>query len=337
MRDLAAPASTTLADIVAAIPALDEEAALPGALRALARARPPGARLEAVILANNCRDGTARAAREEARRLGLRVMVVEATLPPALASAGRARRIAMEAARTRCAPHGLVLSTDADARLGRGALEAALAAAAQGAEAICGDLVARLPAAMRDHPRARRFAEVETRYRDLAHEVRFRLDLLAGRQRGPERPSYMEAGACLAVSARLLDRLGGLPAAAASEDRLLIRAAEASGARVAYPPGFRAAISTRLDGRAAGGHSEMLRARLSEDDPLADQNLRPASLLRRDWRDGLEAARAGRPPAPFAPAPERLAVSELARDLPELEALVADEVLPGWQAWRAAA
>ncbi len=319
--------------LVLAIPALDEEeriaAALEAALTAIGRTGLPGAIL---VLANNCRDATAARAREVARHAPLPVHVVPCLLPPPLAHAGGARRAAMELAALRCASDGVLVTSDADARLDPDALVAALEAIEAGADLVCGTFSTRLHPAVSAAPSIRRIDRVEGRYRDLVHRMRFRLDLIEGRQTGGPRPHYVEAGACLALTHRLHRRLGGVPRVETSEDRALVRAAEWAGARIAYSAGFHAVASARLDGRAVAGMAATIRGRLADPDPLADQALLPLAALRHRWMTALGGAGAARPPR-LAP-PPRLRASDLERNLPALEDFVTGWVEPEFEAWR---
>jgi hypothetical protein len=123
----------------------------------------------------------------------------------------------------------------------------------------------------------------------------------------------------------LYRRLGGLPHVTTSEDRALVRRAEQVGARVAYERGFRATVSARLDGRAAEGMAATIRQRLEESDPLADQDLRPVSALRREWA----AARSSAPGESLRLPPwRRLRASDLERQIAELEVFVTRGVEP---------
>src|SRR5580704_7715484 len=89
---------------IVAIPVRDEEQRLPACLSALAVQRDRhGKPLDPdcfgiIVFANNCRDGSADLARSLSERLSLPLRVVEASLPPAAAHAGNARRAAMDIA-----------------------------------------------------------------------------------------------------------------------------------------------------------------------------------------------------------------------------------------------
>ena len=85
-----------------AIPAKDEAERLPDCLAALAAQRDHSGRtlgrddFSVLLYANNCTDASASLARSLGERLGLRISVIEACLPPTNANAGHARRAAMD-------------------------------------------------------------------------------------------------------------------------------------------------------------------------------------------------------------------------------------------------
>ena len=149
---------------VIAIPARNEAARLPACLIALARqsmleAGPSD--IAVLVLANNCTDDTAALARRLAPSLPFRLIVQETLLSTAIAHAGGARRMAMDAAASLFGPgidprHAILLSTGADSRSDPGWLAANLGAFAAGADAVAGAITpdpeeaARLPSALRN-------------------------------------------------------------------------------------------------------------------------------------------------------------------------------------------
>ncbi len=331
-KDWQSGRSGDLADLVLAIPALNEErrigAALKAAAAALAQADGSGA---IVILANNCVDQTAEVVRQTASQIGIPVHLSECRMPASLASAGHARRLSLEIAANRAAPGAVLMTSDADAVLDTGAATAVQKAIASGADLVCGGFSTRLDPEVLDAVSIRRINAVEVPYRALCHRIRFAMDRMAGRQSGGPRPHYIEAGACQAVTLDFFDRMGGLPPIAASEDRALVRAAERVGARIVYCDQFHAWASARLDGRAAGGMAETIRARLGDPDPFADQELRDLSTLRWVWQAVLLGSETRSLPAIEGP---RLRASDLERDLVGLDAFVTKWVEPGFEEWQ---
>ncbi len=176
-------------------------------------------------------------------------------------------------------------------------------------------------------PSLQRIDCISQSYAALTHEVRHAIDVLYGvREDGP-RPHYVEAGACMAVSARFFERIGGLPDIPTAEDRALVRLAEHAGGRVVYCERAHASVSARLQGRAAGGMAETLRRRLAVPDPVADEALRPCAAIRADWHEALLCLEGGVCP-PVRRADPPLRASDLERDLPSLRAFVNDVVRP---------
>ncbi|EKE43076.1 glycosyl transferase protein [Oceaniovalibus guishaninsula JLT2003] len=319
-------------DIAVAIPAANEARFIGPALAALARsAAQAGRAVGAVVLANDCTDATASVARAAGARHGLTLRVVECRLPPHRRNAGHARRLAMAEAAAICAPGGLLVSTDADSLLMPGTLAAMAAECAAGADLVCGGISTRLPMRVARNPSIRRIDAATAAYAPLVHEIRFAIDRLHGlREAGPV-PHYVESGACIALTAALHRRLGGLPDIASGEDRALVRAAEAAGARVVYSAAAHARVSARIHGRAPGGMAATILARMGDADPAADASLVPPDRLRREWRAALNRDAAARRPPPCTADPP-LRASDLERLLPDLQGFVADAVRPAMAA-----
>ncbi|GMA77575.1 hypothetical protein GCM10025880_39920 [Methylorubrum aminovorans] len=134
---------------VVCIPARNEAERLPRLLRALAAQDgfSADAPLRVVIVVNNCTDGTVEAVRalEGSGALStLALRLIEATFPAAEAHVGTARRRALDVGaawlESEDAPDGVLLTTDADARLAQGWVAANLRAL-EGAEIVGGRLV----------------------------------------------------------------------------------------------------------------------------------------------------------------------------------------------------
>ncbi len=134
--------------VVVAIPANDEAERLALCLAALAGQRDefgaplPDTAFEVLVFANNCSDETAEIARRLRGDLPFALTVIEETLPPARATAGWARRRAMDEAADRLtAAHrydGLILTTDADSVVSPTWVAATLRVVAEGADAVAG-------------------------------------------------------------------------------------------------------------------------------------------------------------------------------------------------------
>ncbi|MBP0495842.1 glycosyltransferase [Pararoseomonas indoligenes] len=238
--------------LVVCIPARNEAERLPRLLRALAAQEGP-APLRVLVLANNCTDGTAEAARREAAP-SLELRVEEAVLPPDRSHAGGARGLAMGRGaawlREAGATDGVLLSTDADSEPPPHWVAANLAAIAAGAEAVGGAIrIAPEPgAAVPDWLQAAqaRVARYWEAVRALAHAI----DPLPY---DPPPRHGDHTGASLAVTLAAFEAAGGVPAIPTGEDNALVTAIERNGGRLRHPPDVWIAVSAREDGRATGG------------------------------------------------------------------------------------
>lgn len=287
-----------LPSVVVALPANNEDAVIGDALAGLAAAfrwtRHPSALM---VFANTCDDATAEVVARAAPAFPGRVVVLEARLADRHATAGWARRIAMDAAARLCRPGGVILTTDADTRVGPGWIATLARAFARGHDVVCGRIVLDEERHLADHPPGVQLAHAEHVYGRLCDQVRYGCDQLLGRQpRGGRRPHYMESGANLGVTRECYLRIGGLPPVPSSEDRALVRAAEHVGARIHYCSQTCVKTSSRLVGRAQGGLAETLALRMSDREPVADQRLRPLEGIVRMWNDALASAHRDRGP-----------------------------------------
>jgi hypothetical protein len=258
---------------VAVVPARDEAARLPAALRAL-----HAQGIAALVVANGCSDATAAVA----RRHGARVIET-----PALeGGVGAARRLGMAAALRHDPPW--LMTTDADCVLAPGAarvLRSALARAdaAFGRVVPCAREFARLPRAVRRHGR------LEDRRDALAAQVE---GLLADAPWNPLPCHGQSAGALMAFRPAAYAAAGGFAPRPTHEDRLIASALERAGARVARPWHAVVRASCRLEGRAPGGMAATIARRARTDLAAETRRLEAAcALLERR----LAALRAGPP------------------------------------------
>ena len=290
---------------VVAVPARDEAERIGVCLRALldqraadGRALAPDA-LRIVVLANNCRDGTASAA----RAVDPRVDVIEVELAAEHANAGAARRAAMEAADSRLPTGGgLICTTDADSRPRPDWIVRLWAALEGGAEAVAGAVDFDID----ERPAFSASRQREGLYSALQAEITARLD--------PEPhnpwPNHIWAwGANLAVTSGAYHKVGGLAPQALAEDRAFIQRLRLYDVPVRHCLSARVWTSARLEGRAKGGLSTLVRDHLGEDSEPCDAALEPARIA---WRRAAWRARLRRIfPERSAPASwaRRLAVS----------------------------
>lgn len=320
-------ASSRLTEIVVAVPIRDEEARLSTLLDALAvAARRSTLPVTALIFANNCLDRSAEVARSFADPF-LSLQVHEAVMTDA--SAGRARRLAMDLA-TR--DGALLMTTDGDAIPSADWIVAALRSVNAGADLVCGTIDSDCTHVLAT-PSGRRITEVEALYAGLQHELRHSIDRMAGRQ-GEARPHYVESGASMAIRSDVLRIIGGFPNIPSSEDRALVHRAEDLGLTVRYDSEMSAHVSGRLQGRAAGGMAETLRERMVHPNPLADQAMLPIFMLEDLWRRAVSGLALPFPSRASAWG-QRLRASDLERMLPDLRTLL-DAVRPQFNQWQAA-
>ena len=273
-------------DAAIVIPAMDEEARLPACLDAAAASirRATDLTLGIVLVVNNTSDATARRALNwAAAQDDLPFVLIDCTFSPAEAGAGAARRLGMDTACDHVSAHGGLLTTDADT-LVRDDWVLRNLAELRKAELICGTVLGQadearaLPAAIAAH------ASVEKAFLMASIELVSRLDP----QRHDPAPAHHSAGgASMAVSRRVYEIVGGMPALAMSEDRAFAERVDAHDLRILYSAAAIVETSCRMTGRTGGGMAGALRARATEPDPLADQWLETADKL--TLRHGLRA------------------------------------------------
>jgi GT2 family glycosyltransferase len=266
--------------LAVAIPVKNEADRIAACLTALSDQRGLGADVQVpfdvVLFVNNSDDGTAEIATALAATLQFRLTVVTATLPPEDASAGGARRHAMEAA-AQLLEHrggaGLLLTTDADSRVPPDWVAKTLAAIEAGADAVAGTIAldpddeAALPAKLKAR------GALEAAYETLVCELEARLDPQP-HDPWPRHPT--ESGASFALTLASFRAVGGVPDRALGEDRALASALRVGGFRVRHAPEVQVITSGRLVGRAEGGCADTMRHRIEEPNARCDEYLRPA-------------------------------------------------------------
>ncbi len=280
--------------VVVAIPVRNEADRIGACLADLiAQTRAPDA---IVCLLNNCTDDTEGAAALVAATGSVAVHLVSRHLPPAQANAGHARRLAMLHAARLAGAHGVLLTTDADTRIGPDWIALNLARIDAGADAVCGQAVIDpIEAdAIPDHLHAD--DALECRYATLLDTLGARLDPDPA---DPLPRHTQESGASIAVRAAAFRAVGGIPPVAMGEDRAFIDALRRHDARIRHAPEISVVVSGRTEGQAAGGMADTMRRRIIRQDTHVDALLEPASdrYRRMHFRARLRAAwRAGHPP-----------------------------------------
>ncbi|MEV6262720.1 glycosyltransferase family 2 protein [Streptomyces sp. NPDC051784] len=226
------------------IPAFDEEALLPAALAAVARAcRHPAlssTRLLTVVAVDSCTDDTESVAQEA----GAVVVSLRVRNPGRARAAGVAlalRTLAMDPAAV------WIASTDADSEVPASWLAYQLSCAAQGWDGVVGTVRPQgwppaLDEVIHDHIRAYRAAGNDHGARDF----------------GAEGIHPHVHGANLGVRADAYLRCGGYPPLESGEDRALVSALESSGSRLLRTAGCPVLTSARLTARARGGFGDDL-------------------------------------------------------------------------------
>ncbi|WP_312595838.1 glycosyltransferase [Brevundimonas sp.] len=257
------------------VPARNEQRRLPVLLAALADQDHRGP-IPVVVCINNSTDGSVEVVEEAAdrwrERLDIRLDVK--WFPPHRAHAGAARRAAMDAGLVRLgsAQHGVLISTDADARPPQTWLSANLAALSAGADMVGGRLVID---EAEDLPRSMvALQQVWDAYWAAVRAIEDDLDP------SPFDPSPRHGdhtGASLAITAEAYRQAGGVPELPTGEDRGLVIAAQAQGARLVHPLSVWTRVSPRLTGRAAAGmaeHMARLFAQARDGDPILAPDFR---------------------------------------------------------------
>lgn len=256
---------------IVAIPVCNERLRIGACLKALAEqvGLGPG-RLGIVLFLNNCTDGTADLVRSIDMPWPMRM--IERNDPAA--SAGWARRIAMDAASDWLAESGyaeaVLLTTDADSRVAPDWVALNLAAIADGADAVAGrisldrDEALLLPARL--HARGR----LEAEYEMLLMEICARLDPEPG---NPWPCHWSKSGATLAARWSVYRQVGGVPDMPQGEDRAFIDAVRARDLIVRHAPEIEVVTSGRLDGRASGGVADTMKLRCDVPDSPCDERL----------------------------------------------------------------
>ncbi|MCK0207954.1 hypothetical protein MWN33_07890 [Starkeya koreensis] len=278
------------------MPARDEAERIEPCLSALLRQRNASAGDERgfgiVLVANNCRDATVPLARDMLAAAGIGHLVLALDLPPHLANAGFARGLALDVASLwagRAGAPGLLLTTDADTRVGPDWVSGNVA----GLSGICGAVAGRFAFDRREerawpaHLLARR--RLEAAYEAALAALAARLD---PQPCDPWPNHWTESGASFALTLDAYRRIGGLPAVEAGEDRALADALARHDIAIRHDPAIVVTTSARLDGRARGGCASALRQRCVERDAPGDERLEalPAALQRMVLRARLRHA-----------------------------------------------
>ena len=258
---------------VVAIPVRNEADRIGACLAALSRQAglAPGT-LGVVLFLNACSDGTRAVVDGLAGDLSFALRVVEGYSESP--SAGWARRMAMDLALEWLSQagraDGVLLTSDADSRVGADWVALNVAALEAGADAVAGRIAldAHDAAALPDTLHAR--GRLEAAYEALLTEIGARLDPEPG---NPWPCHWGRSGATIAVRASVYRAVGGMPEMACGEDRAFVDAVRAAGFVVRHAPDIEVVTSGRLDGRAAGGVAETIKRRCEQPEAPCDDRL----------------------------------------------------------------
>ena len=223
---------------VVAIPVRNERDRINACLQALAvQVGLASGSFGIVLFANNCTDDTCDLIRAFSA-MPWPIRLIERT--DSGASAGWARRIAMEAAADWLVDgghaDGIILTTDADSCVGSDWVARNLARIDEGADAVAGRIsldpheAALLPERL--HARGRLEAEYET----ILTEIAARLDPEPG---NPWPCHWSKSGATLAVRMSAYTAAGGMPDMPSGEDRAFVDAIRARDLTVRHDPAIR--------------------------------------------------------------------------------------------------
>lgn len=257
---------------VVAIPVKDEAERIGACLLAIARQAitAPDA---IVLVVNNTTDETVSVIGRVSETVSIPIEVISHDFPPDVASAGAARRMAMERAAALAGDGGAVLTTDADGRVPFDWIAANLFHLRQGADAVAGRAVLDPADAAAIPERLRQDDELECSYAAALDEIAF----LVLQEPWDPWPRHTEhSGASLAASVAAYRQAGGMPSASIAEDRKFVAALRATGARLRHAPEITVVVSGRTTGRAEGGMADTIRRRLRCSDPYLDDTLEPA-------------------------------------------------------------
>lgn len=285
---------------IVCVPARDEAQRLPRLLDALAAQDLPGSdgRIRVVVVANNCRDGTAdivRAQQEAGKYPNLDLRVLECEFPPQEAHAGSARRAALDAGvdwlEAEGAGEGVLLTTDADARVPLDWIAANLSAL-RDAEIVGGRLVIEVEAAVEPG-----VAALNARIERYWQNVRAVEEWLDPQPHDPAPRHGDHTGASLSLRASLYRAVGGLPVVPLGEDNALVALVQDHGGRLRHCPSVRVLVSDRIVGRAEGGMAREMarRARVARGEEVLElpspehwrSFVAQRAALRDLWRSGI--------------------------------------------------
>jgi GT2 family glycosyltransferase len=252
---------------IVCIPARNEADRLPSLLRSLQRQtwlRTRSAPLQAVLVLNNCEDESRAILQERAGEWSqLALHLIEIKFAPENAHVGSARRLAMDTAAALACKNSVLLTTDADAIPRDDWIDANLRAFNGGADLVGGYLVGD-----KDEEALLGAGFVRRAARHLYYaKLVDRLTCLLNPVPHDPWPRHSDhTGASLAVRGEVYRAVGGMPALPFREDLAFVERACRAGYRLRHALDVQVKVSARLDGRAAGGMADCLKAWLAAEE-----------------------------------------------------------------------
>ncbi len=252
------------------IPARNEEQRIGSCLSALATQAKDDVLI--VVVANNCTDGTVRAARDVVPDDRLVILEVELASTQGV---GSARQLGCLHALASDRGVTSVMTTDADCIVAPDWIAQNLRHLTE-VDAVCGRIhpIASETAILAQMPSKEGWDEAI--YRDLVLQFH---DLCAQEPHNRYPHHGEAAGASLACRGSVWHDIGGFANLRSGEDREFVRRLRGAGYRVRHASDVQVYASCRLNGRAPGGMADALRERLAGVDYLVDEALPPVADL----------------------------------------------------------
>lgn len=263
---------------IVAIPVCNEDEHIVPCLLALATQKHLPHRV--VLWINNTPDETENRAHSLIPSLPFELETVTVCYPPAMASAGKARRDAMAHAAKTASPDAILLTTDADSEVASDWMDSILEAFIQyPVEAVFGRVLLLPEEYKKIPPHLHEDEKLERAYGAILDQI----ELLLSPEPHDPWPRHLEhSGASIAVTHAAWRRTGGIPNVPSGEDRAFARILRQNGIAARHAPQVQVYVSARLQGRARGGMAETLTRRLIAQDEYIDDAFEPVSrrLLR---------------------------------------------------------
>ncbi|WP_324753272.1 glycosyltransferase [Roseovarius sp. Pro17] len=293
-------------DVAVIIPARNEAERIGACLAAFAGQR---SRATVILVVNNTTDATAEIARAAAERDNVDLKVLICVLGPT-DGVGAARRIGCDYALRHMLQLRYLMTTDADCIVAPDWI-ARNVQHLETADVVCGrvELIESEKGILSGMNHA--LATNEGRYRTLVQRLYARYAAGSAQLGGTHGEA---AGASIVFNKAAYLAVGGFEPAGCGEDRQFVRALRSSGYQVLHADDVIVHASCRLAGRAVGGMSDALKARIEGTDYLVDDCLPAADWLVRSAVAGTLGVW-----PPLVPAERRVHVQDLPANISALE------------------